>query len=101
MEDTIIEIKKCNNIEYARITIVEKELNIKYAFNGTGKSTIAKAIDLKSCNGKLDALTPFSVKIKNTKDKPFVSDIPYHNVKVFNSDYMYSLNKRDINIILI
>jgi len=88
MGEIIVEIKKCNNIENARITIIENEINIKYAFNGTGKSTIAKAIDLKSCNGKLDLLTPFEVKIKKTKDKPFVSDIPYTNVKVFNNDYI-------------
>ncbi|WP_097006511.1 AAA family ATPase [Lacrimispora amygdalina] len=88
MQETIIEIKKCNNIEKARITIMEKELNIKYAFNGTGKSTMAKAIDLKSCNGKFDSLIPFEVKIKKTKDKPFISDIPYSNVKVFNNDYI-------------
>lgn len=88
MEKTIVELKKCNNIDHARVTITENELNIKYAFNGTGKSTIAKAICLKSNGDKLDILIPFLDKIKKTKDKPFVSDLPYHNVKIFNSDYI-------------
>ena len=39
-----IEIKNCNNIDSAIITIDENKLNIKFAPNGTGKSTIAKAL---------------------------------------------------------
>ena len=38
-------IKKCNNIETGEFDIVEVRLNIKYAINGTGKSTISKAIE--------------------------------------------------------
>ena len=41
-----INIKHCNNINEASIEIAENRLNIKYALNGTGKSTIAKAISL-------------------------------------------------------
>ena len=37
-------ISNCNNIVSAPISVVENRLNIKYAINGTGKSTIAKAI---------------------------------------------------------
>ena len=40
-----LRIKKCNNIESGEFDIIEGRLNIKYAINGTGKSTIAKAID--------------------------------------------------------
>ena len=39
-----IEIKNCNNIDSAAISIVKNKLNIKFAPNGTGKSTIAKII---------------------------------------------------------
>lgn len=88
MERISIGISNCNNINHAEVSLVENELNIKYAFNGTGKSTIAEAIDLKSRNCKLDILTPFSLKATKSKEKPSVSDIPYHNVKIFNSDYI-------------
>jgi len=37
-------LKDCNNIDSASIKIEEGKLNIKYAVNGTGKSTIVKAL---------------------------------------------------------
>ena len=37
-------IKNCNNIKETSIIIEEGNLNIKFAINGTGKSTIAKAL---------------------------------------------------------
>jgi len=40
-----IEINSCNNIEKGEIKICEDKLNIKYALNGIGKSTIAYALD--------------------------------------------------------
>ena len=40
-----LKIKKCNNIENGEFDITEGRLNIKYAINGTGKSTISKAIE--------------------------------------------------------
>ena len=40
-----ISIANCNNIEHGTVAIEENRLNIKYAINGTGKSTIAKAIE--------------------------------------------------------
>ncbi|MFH3031368.1 hypothetical protein, partial [Citrobacter freundii] len=39
-----VEIKYCNNIDNACITLSENKLNIKFAPNGTGKSTISRAI---------------------------------------------------------
>lgn len=42
-----VEIKYCNNIESGNIEIQENTLNIKYAINGTGKTSIAKAIGYK------------------------------------------------------
>lgn len=39
-----VDISNCNNIYQGRISIVEGALNIKYAINGTGKSTIVKAL---------------------------------------------------------
>lgn len=40
-----IEIKNCNNIDIGNMELVEGRLNIKYAINGTGKSTISKALE--------------------------------------------------------
>ena len=40
-----ISITNCNNIAHGTVAISENRLNIKYAINGTGKSTIAKAIE--------------------------------------------------------
>jgi hypothetical protein len=39
-----IKIQNCNNITLGKVEIKENTLNIKYAINGTGKSTISKAI---------------------------------------------------------
>ncbi len=44
MSEIVIEIKNCNCIKEANIKIEEGTLNIKYGSNGTGKSTISKAI---------------------------------------------------------
>ena len=37
-------IKNCNNIDSGKIEISNNKLNIKFGINGTGKSTITKAI---------------------------------------------------------
>lgn len=59
-----IDIKHCNNIDSAEILISEGKLNIKFAPNGTGKSTIAKAIKFKALGQteKLNELRPFKYK---------------------------------------
>ena len=41
-----INLKNCNNIANCEINIKKELLNIYYAMNGTGKSTIGKAIEL-------------------------------------------------------
>ena len=38
-----IQIKNCNSIDEAKIKLIESKLNIKFAPNRTGKSTLAKA----------------------------------------------------------
>ena len=50
-----IRIQNCNNILDGIVNIVEGSLNIKYAVNGTGKSTIAKAI-VAASKQDIDAL---------------------------------------------
>lgn len=45
-------IRNCNNIENGEFDITEGRLNIKYAINGTGKSTISKAIEAFTTNNQ-------------------------------------------------
>ncbi len=55
-----IELKNCNNIDFASISLTQNKLNIKLAPNGTGKSTIARAIILGSRDDQ-----------RKIRDKPF------------------------------
>ncbi|XCY74240.1 AAA family ATPase [Pseudomonas sp. CBR-F] len=59
-----IEIRNCNNIDSGEIELTPNRLNIKYATNGTGKSTVARAIsasilDQEDGGKRLKELTPF------------------------------------------
>lgn len=54
-----IRITNCNNIDNGSINIEEGRLNIKYAINGTGKSTLAKAIELCKSQEQLKSLIPY------------------------------------------
>jgi len=65
-----IEIKNCNNIDSANIFLTENKLNIKFAPNGTGKSTIARAIILGTTKGSnLDELMPFKLRDSTPEGK--------------------------------
>ena len=90
--DVQIEIKRCNNIENGSIKIIEGVLNIKYAINGTGKSTIAKAISAATgaTNGQnkiLNELTSF--KYLGTNELPEITGIDQiASIKVFDERYI-------------
>ena len=62
-----VEISHCNNIDHARITLSENKLNIKFAPNGTGKSTISRAIlhSVVDDTENLNALLPFKLRTSN------------------------------------
>src|SRR3990167_7701382 len=87
-----ITIENCNSIDSARISLAPGRLNIKYGPNGTGKSTIAKAIELASKGGaNLSTLTPF----KHRGGDPKISPSPsvkgadqFKSVFVFNEEYV-------------
>lgn len=86
-----IEIKHCNNIDYANIILNEKKLNIKFAPNGTGKSTIAKAIILsKQEKPDLNQLMPFKLQESNPNGKKTevngTADI--NSVMCFNEEFI-------------
>src|SRR5690554_1382454 len=88
-----ITIKNCNNIDEGVITIVDTRLNIKYAINGTGKSTISKAItshlkDKANNSEELKKLKPFK-HLDTNENNPEVIDIEHlQEVKVFDEDYI-------------
>ena len=64
MATNLIKIENCNNIKECDFTINDDTLNIKYAINGTGKSTISKAIKLTACKEKMDVFSSTPVFIK-------------------------------------
>lgn len=95
----MIKIENCNNISACDFEIVPNTLNIKYAINGTGKSTIAKAIKLAADGKSLALLKPFSITANNDKTlKSTVTNMPFSNVIVFDDNYLkqYVYQKTDL-----
>jgi ABC-type dipeptide/oligopeptide/nickel transport system ATPase subunit len=86
-----IELEKCNNIESGKITIVDGALNIKYAINGTGKSTVAKAIEafVHNDDAKIKELVPFKFRNDVENNLPSLKGIENINtIAVFNEEYI-------------
>lgn len=83
----MIKILNCNCIKEAEIEIEECALNIKYGANGTGKSTISKAIYAKARNDEnlLDELRPYGENAS-----PDVQNFAYKKVRVFDESYVNS-----------
>ena len=54
-----VEVKNCNSILKGNIKVEEEKLNIKYGINGTGKTTIAKAIEVANDSEKLQELKSY------------------------------------------
>jgi len=91
MSNVKVEIKNCNNIDEASIQIEVNRLNIKYAMNGVGKSTIARAIELQTRgNYSLRELIPFKhLESKDNLAKPTVNGIgDIQTVAIFNESYI-------------
>lgn len=85
-----ISILNCNNIDEGIIAITANKLNIKYGINGTGKSSITKAIDLKiNAPDQLVQLTPFKLADVENGATPQVT-IPetISSVLIFNEEYL-------------
>jgi ABC-type nitrate/sulfonate/bicarbonate transport system ATPase subunit len=87
-----IEVKNCNNIDSAVISLAVQKLNIKFAPNGTGKSTIARAVllGLRGDQNLLSELMPFKLRKENPENKqPEVkcSDT-LKNIMCFNEEYV-------------
>ncbi len=87
-----IEIQNCNNIGAGDIHVVEGKLNIRYAINGTGKSTIAaaiRAVVTEGANGDaLAKLRPFGKSPDGDRD-PTIRGLDHvRSVKVFDEAYV-------------
>lgn len=89
MGEVAIEIKNCNCIKEANIRLEEGTLNIKYGSNGTGKSTISKAIFLKTHGNDTDlqSLQPYGA---DETEKTEVNGVTFNKVMVFDESYVNS-----------
>lgn len=76
-----INIKNCNNIKDANISVEKNSLNIKYGMNGTGKSTIAKAIENRE---NLTELKTFGSEL----EPEITISESISKVEVFNNDFI-------------
>lgn len=87
-----INIRNCNNLKSAKINIEHGKLNIKFAPNGTGKTTISKAIQIASTNDKqaLAELMPFQTRGENPDNiQPEVDGIEeLSSTMYFNDEYV-------------
>lgn len=86
MSDTVIKIQNCNNITSGEITIYSDKLNILFGCNGTGKSTIARAMYLASQAKSLAELAPYGNMSEDAS--PSISGVESVNVAVFDDKYV-------------
>lgn len=88
---TMLEILNCNNIDSAKLNLEKNKLNIKYAMNGTGKSTIARAIELQlRGDGSIKELTPFKLReAADDKNQPSLTGLDgIKTVAIFNDEFI-------------
>ena len=87
-----IEVKNTNNIDHAKILIAKNKLNIKLAPNGTGKSSIARAILLKTTDDTQlqSELMPFKYRESNPDniETEVLGLDDVQNVMCFNEEYV-------------
>lgn len=88
-----VQIRNCNNIDNGVIRIAEGLLNIKYAINGTGKSTISKSIQksvLSRVNGTKDILElkPFKAFGDDSIMPTVIGCETVNSIKVFDESYI-------------
>lgn len=89
-----IKLERCNNIETGAVEVIEHTLNLKYAINGSGKTTIARAMlasiqeRLGSQKDALTALIPFKYR-KDPSVRPEVTGTEtIQSVRVFDEKYI-------------
>lgn len=97
-EPIVVKLACCNNINCATITLKPNATTVLHGMNGSGKSSVAKAIQLYSEDGgqTLEVLKPYA-----SESLPSVEGLPSNaNILVFNEDYVDStLFKGDMELI--
>ena len=93
MEVNILDIviQDCNNILNGTVSLVEGALNIKYAINGTEKSTIAKGIfaTVQQDIDTLQSLKPYCFQAEEDTHNPTITGIDtITKVRVFDEEYI-------------
>lgn len=87
-------IENCRNIEHGSISIEPGKLNVKFAPNGTGKSSIAKALVAALGSSDAPRLTPFKwLQEGSAEDHPFRASglNGVDSVEVFDEGYVQSV----------
>jgi len=87
-------IQNCNNVTSAEVNLRKNHLNIRYAMNGIGKSTIAQSISMTAAGEDLKTLQPFG-----SHDIPSCTLIPpLGKVMLFNERYVdtYVFQQSDV-----
>lgn len=86
MTDTTIKIQNCNNITSGELDLCGDRLNILFGRNGTGKSTIARAIYLKSQGKELTELAPYGSASETTA--PSIDGVTDGGIAIFDDNYV-------------
>lgn len=89
----LIEIRNCNNIDSGVVKLTVNQLNIKYATNGTGKSTVSRAIsaaiaDRSDGGRRLKELTPFKGVAAVPLEPSVVGADEVAHLRVFDESYI-------------
>jgi hypothetical protein len=90
-----VKISNCNNVSDAEITLLPDTLNIKYAMNGTGKSTVAKAIKLVAAGSDLSSLRTFGEVL----DPSCQVLPPFGNVLLFDEEFVSNIVFQESEVI--
>lgn len=90
-----VKIGNCNNVREGEITLHPNTLNIRYAMNGTGKSTVARAIKLATVGADLSPLKTFGeAHVPTCNIAP-----PFGNVLVFDEEFVSTIVFRESEVI--
>ena len=88
-------VENCNSISKGNIEISEGKLNIKYGINGTGKTTIAKAIEISKNPEKLQDLKSYF-----STEPAAVTVIPeFEKILVFNEEFVNQIVFKEDEVI--
>lgn len=90
-----IKIENCNNIAEGELAIEGGKLNILYGINGTGKTTIAKAIEFSKEPQKIEELQSyFTENLASVSINPEIGKI-----LVFNEDFVRDIVFKEDEVI--